>query len=89
MNCSCTECIRDYAEAMWREWYDGNEETYVPEASYDQTQPDDLDDATWERMTLAERRTALESQGRQFLGQSERQAYDEYVRQSQREADEH
>ena len=88
MNCSCTECMRDYAEAMWREWYDGNEKTYVPEASYDQTQPDDIDDATWERMTLAERRTALESQGRQFLGQSERQAYDEYVRQSQREADE-
>ena len=88
MNCSCTECIRDIAEAMWREWYDVNETTYMPEASYDQTQPDDIDDATWERMTLAERRTALERQGRQFLGQSERQAYDEYVRQSQREAEE-
>ena len=53
MNCACTECIRDYAEAMWRAWYDENEAADTQEASYDQTQPDDIDDATWERMTLA------------------------------------
>ncbi|CAE7923973.1 unnamed protein product, partial [Symbiodinium necroappetens] len=79
--------VRKEEKAMWREWYDVDETTEMPEASYDQTQPDEIDDATWQRMTLAERRTALERQGRQFLGQSERQAYEEYVRQSQREAE--
>ena len=88
MNCACTECIRDYAEAMWRAWYDVDEMADAQEATYDQTQPDDIDDTTWERMTLAERRMALEAQGRELLGQSERQAYYEYVQESQRRADE-
>ncbi|CAE7234759.1 unnamed protein product [Symbiodinium microadriaticum] len=82
------ETIGDFEKAMWRAWYDVDEMADAQEATYDQTQPDDIDDTTWERMTLAERRMALEAQGRELLGQSERQAYYEYVQESQRRADE-
>ena len=77
---------------MWRAWYDANEvqeESYPAdyEDTYDQTRPDMYDEETWQSMTLSQTRVALEEQGRQVLGRSEREAYDQCVRESQQEAE--